>query len=77
MSLDRLTWYEVAGLAGAWRFVGQATYLDDEGREVEHDHVRLVNASGDEEWVDPAEVVGVHVGNRGGVFVLGDGQVSA
>lgn len=41
----------------AFRFVGQATYLDDEGEEVEHDMVRMVMVGDDvEHWLDPEYV---------------------
>ena len=51
--------YAVDGESGAWRYVGQATYVDDAtGETVEHDWVRMVRV-GDpthEEWVDPSSV---------------------
>lgn len=56
--LDARLRYAVAGRDGAWRYVGQATYVDDDGREVEHDWARMVRVSDPsaEEWVDPAGV---------------------
>lgn len=45
----------VAGRDGLWRVVGQATYRDDHGREVEHDWLAVV-ADGDEVWVAPGDV---------------------
>lgn len=50
--------YLVDGEPGAWRYVGQATYVDDDGRDVEHDHVRMREIGGDREvWVPLADVV--------------------
>ena len=50
--------YTVAGEAGVWRYVGQATYVDDHGREVDHDYVRMarVGQDGHEVWVAPEDV---------------------
>lgn len=50
--------YTVAGQTGVWRYVGQATYVDDAGRTVEHDHVRMapVGVDGPEVWVAPGDV---------------------
>jgi len=64
--------YTLAGRPGAWRYLGQATYVDEHtGAEVEHDHVRMMR--GDEEvWVDPREITGAYVGEAHGVFALGD-----
>lgn len=48
----------VHGEPGAWRYVGQATYVDDDGREVEHNHVRMREVGGDREvWVPLSDVV--------------------
>lgn len=50
--------YLVADEPGAWRYVGQATYVEDDGREVEHDHVRMAQVGTDREvWVPLADVV--------------------
>lgn len=56
--LDARLRYTVAGESGAWRYVGQATYLDDDGRTVEHDDVRMAAVGGDrrEVWVPRAQV---------------------
>lgn len=51
--------YRVDSYPGvAWRFVGQATYVDEwSGDEVEHDWVRLVMIGDDRvHEVDPSEV---------------------
>jgi hypothetical protein len=47
--------YRVAGHDGPWHYVGPATFVDDEGRTVEHDWVRMVQDDA-EVWVDPADV---------------------
>lgn len=55
--LSGMARYVVTGESGAWRYVGQATYVDDEGATVEHDHVRMRQVGGDREvWVDPVDV---------------------
>lgn len=43
----------VVGLVGTWHVVGQAWFVDDDGRTVEHDHVIVTDTSGREEWVEP------------------------
>lgn len=48
--------YGVAGEVGPWHYVGQATYLDDDGREVEHDWVRMVQDDDREVWCPPDAV---------------------
>lgn len=47
--------WRVKGEPGAWRMVGQATYVDDEGREVEHDWVLMREVAGDREVAVPPE----------------------
>jgi hypothetical protein len=47
--------YAVRGEEGPWRYVGQATYVDDAGRTVEHDYVRMVQDDS-EVWVAPDDV---------------------
>jgi hypothetical protein len=47
--------YAVAGHDGPWHYVGQATYVDDDGHVIEHDYVRMVQ-DGDELWVPLADV---------------------
>jgi hypothetical protein len=46
----------LVGREGPWRFLGQATYVDDDGRTVEHDWVRVVQDD-EEVWVAPEDVV--------------------
>lgn len=61
---DRVT---VAGRPGrAYRVMGQATYLDDEGREVEHDWL-LIRAMGtrEVEAVAPGELTLIPVAADG------------
>jgi hypothetical protein len=70
----------LTGRVGTWTVLGQATYDDDQGREVEHDWllVEPVHGHGPVEAVAPDEVTGVPVNAAGsaGVFVLGDGQIA-
>jgi hypothetical protein len=47
--------YAIAGESGPWKYLGQATYLDDDGREVEHDWVRMVQDDR-EHWCPPDAV---------------------
>lgn len=56
--LDARLRYAVAGESGAWRYVGQASYVDDDGRVVEHDWVRMARVSDptQETWVDACSV---------------------
>lgn len=56
--LDATARYAVAGERGVWRYVGQATYLDDHGRTVDHDHVRMALAGrlDVEVWCSPGDV---------------------
>lgn len=70
--------YGIAGESGAWRYLGQATYADDLGREVEHDWWLVQAEDGRVEAVDPAEVTGVWpVGDPGhGVVALGTGVIA-
>ena len=72
--LDRRLRYTVAGQDGTWRYAGQATYTDDDGRAVDHDYVRMVQGDA-EVWVDPAEVTGVIAGGWS-LTVLGDGVIA-
>jgi len=55
--LDARARYAVIGHPGVWRYVGQATFVDDDGRDVEHDFVRMVpvGVDGPEVWVDPLD----------------------
>lgn len=55
--LDGRARYAVLGHPGVWRYVGQATFVDDDGHDVEHDYVRMVpvGRDGHEVWVDPAD----------------------
>lgn len=56
--------YRVTSVPGmAFRFVGQATYLDEwTGEEVEHDMVHMVAVGDDHVWaVDPDDVVELDV----------------
>lgn len=76
ITLDPRARYTLAGEPGEWRYVGQATYLDDDGREVEHDHVRMAQVRDGlvvEAWVDPGEVTGITAGRTSGVFTLEPG----
>ena len=61
--LDARLRFAVDGLPGVWRFLGQATYADDDGRTVEHDWLRMapVGDPGGEEWVAPERVRPVHL----------------
>lgn len=75
--------YALLGEDGAWRYVGQAWFVDDDGRRVEHDHVRMVQRTPDgetlERWVAPSEITGVFAGRTSltsGVFVLGDSTIA-
>lgn len=56
--LDARARYAVAGESGVWRYVGQAAYVDDDGRAVEHDYVRmaLVGHDGHEVWCPSGDV---------------------
>lgn len=55
--------YRVTGESGAWVLLGQATYLDDDGRTVEHDWVLLREAGGDREVaVAPDDVTPIVTG---------------
>lgn len=80
--MDPAARYTLAGEPGAWRFVGQAFYVDDDGRRVEHDWLRMVRRDVStgatfEVWVDPAAITGVMPGRTShGVFVLGDSTVA-
>jgi hypothetical protein len=59
--LDGRARYAVLGHAGTWRYVGQATFVDDSGGTVEHEYVRMamVGRDGHEVWVDPSDVTRV------------------
>lgn len=81
--LDPRARYALLDEPGHWRYVGQAWYVDDQGRRVEHDHVRLVQrvpGTGEtrEVWVDPATITGVFAGRSttSGVFALGESEVA-
>jgi hypothetical protein len=55
--LDGRARYAVIGHPGVWRYVGQAVFVGDDGRDVEHDYVRMAPVGQDEPevWVDPAD----------------------
>lgn len=50
----------VAGHPGVWTVVGQAVYVDDDGRTVEHDWVRVAADDGREVWVAPGDVAAAY-----------------
>lgn len=53
----------VAGHDGPWVVLGQASYVDDDGRTVEHDWLRV--AQDDEEvWVAPEDVTACEIVRR-------------
>lgn len=56
--LDATARYAVLGHPGVWRYVGQASFADDDGADVEHDWVRMVpvGRAGQEAWVAPGDV---------------------
>lgn len=56
--LDGRARYAVLGHPGVWRYVGQAVFADDDGRDVEHEYVRMVpvGRDGQEVWVAPGDV---------------------
>lgn len=70
--------YGVAGEPGAWRYLGQATYADDQGHEVEHDWWLMRDDAGRVIAVDPAEITGTWSATdpAHGVFVLGEGTIA-
>lgn len=47
--------YAVRGHDGPWHYLGQASYVDDDGRTVDHDWVRMVQDD-EEVWVHPDDV---------------------
>lgn len=70
--------YGVTGEPGAWRYLGQATYADEQGRDVEHDWWLMADDAGRVIAVDPGEISGVWpvADPAHGMFVLGTGEVA-
>lgn len=60
--------YHVRGEAGAWRYVGQAWYVDEStGERVEHDHMRMAQVRDGlvfEVWAAPEDVRVLERGER-------------